>query len=264
MVTDLCVYFLNLDRHKIRFESMSKQLNQINVSWQRFVAVDALEASEEELDEYVDIEGPIPRMGKGARACTVGHFKIWKQFLETGSPVAFILEDDVLISKDFSVFIKEALKYKDKVDILNFNRQNSKGTYKKLVVSTVNPIKSEIFEAKKLLAPHYGTAGYMITREAAQKLINDVQRTNMPIDCLLFSPNVSKVSRDFRVYQTFPAMVEPNVDTFQTSIQTESVPEALSILKKIKRAYYEVNRVPWLLIQILLGRAEIKILNFLK
>lgn len=262
MVTDLCVYFLNLDRHSTRFKNMSRQLNQTNLTWQRFVAVDALEASEEELNEYVDAEGPIPRMGKGARACTVGHFKIWKQFLETEASVAFILEDDALISKNFSDFISEALKYTDKVDILNFNRQNSKGMNKKLVVSTVNPIKNEIFEAKKLLAPHYGTAGYMITREAASTLINDVKRTNMPIDCLLFSPNVSKVSRDFRVYQTFPAMVEPNIEAFQTSIQNEAVPEAISIFKKIKRAYYEVNRVPLLLLSILLGRAEVKILTF--
>jgi len=262
MVTDLCVYFLNLDRHEARFENMSKQLNQINVSWQRFSAVDALKASDEELNEYVDAEGPIPRMGKGARACTVGHFKIWKKFLETGASVAFILEDDALISKHFPEFMREALKYTDKVDILNFNRQNSKGVDKKLVVSAASPIKNKIFEAKKLLAPHYGTAGYMITRDAANRLVNEVKRTNMPIDCLLFSPNVSKVSRDFRVYQTFPAMVEPDIDAFQTSIQNEPVPEAISVCKKIKRAYYEVNRVPLLLLKILFGRAEIKVLTF--
>jgi|GEM_PF-5503485 len=262
MGDDSRIYFLNLNRHEARFKYMRTQLDGQGLSWERFIATDALEASEEELNEYTDAEGPIPRMGKGARACTVGHFKIWKHFLETGASAAFILEDDALLSKHFAEFVGEALRHTAEVDILNFNRQNSKGVHKKLVVSTANPIKNKLFEARQLLAPHYGTAGYMITREAAQRLVYEIKRTNMPIDCLLFSPNVSRVSREFRVYQTFPAMVQPDINAFQTSIQNEPVPQAISVFKKIKRAYYEVNRVPLLLLNIVLGRAKVKILNF--
>ena len=73
------IYFLNLDRHKDRFENLRNQLENRDLTWERIAAVDARQASEEELAEYTDPTGPISRMGAGARACTAGHFKIWKK-----------------------------------------------------------------------------------------------------------------------------------------------------------------------------------------
>ena len=164
------IYFLNLDRHKDRFENLRNQLENRDLTWERIAAVDARQASEEELAEYTDPTGPISRMGAGARACTAGHFKIWKKFLETDAPVAFILEDDVRVSGKLSAFVKAAANYSSQVDILNFNRQTSKREQKKLVISKINPLVDEFFEGKRLLGPHYGTAGYMITRNAAERL----------------------------------------------------------------------------------------------
>ncbi len=258
------IYFLNLDRHKERLENMRNQLNNLGLTWERFAAVDAQQAGKDTLGEYTDATGPIPRMGAGARACTVGHFKIWERFLATDAPVAFILEDDVRISKRFADFVKAASTYTSRVDILNFNRQDSRRTQKKLVVSKKEPIIDNLFQGKRLLGPHYGTAGYMITRDTAKRLCHQVGRTNLPIDHLLFNPNVSKFNRSSRVYQAFPAMVEPDIDRFQTGIQKESVPQSTHWLKKLSRAYYETNRIPFIIMQIMLGRAAIQILSFEK
>jgi len=257
------IYVLNLSRHTKRLESMRTQLKKQNLNWERFPAIDANYASEKELFEFTDPKGPIPRMGAGARACTCGHFKIWLHFLSTNAPVAFILEDDAILSKEFSNFITESERHVSQIEILNFNRQNSKGLHKKLVVSKKNVLSTSIFTAQKLLAPHYGTAGYMITRNAASILINNIKRTNMPIDHLLFNPNISKFSKNFNVYQSFPAFSEPNIQTFNTSIQDEMIPESFSLLNKIKRSYHEIRQVPLLIFQLLIKIAEIKILQFL-
>ena len=256
------IYILNLDRHKTRLQTLRQQLDNLGLSWERVAAVDAQQASEEELKEYTDATGPIPRMGAGARACTTGHFNIWKKFLETDASVAFILEDDVRISERFPAFIEAAARFSNEVDILNFNRQNSKREQKKLVVSKINPLIGDVFEGKRLLGPHYGTAGYMITRSAAERLCNQIKRTNVPIDHLLFNPNVSEFNKSSLIYQAFPAMVEPDVETFQTSIQNESIPLSNHWRKKLSRAYYETNRIPFLLGQYVLGRAAVQILDF--
>jgi len=256
------IYFLNLDRHKNRFENMRHQLDNLGLTWERITATDAQHASEKELAEYTDANGPIPRMGAGARACTVGHFRIWKQFLETDAPVAFILEDDIRISSRFPAFVKAATSYSSEVDILNFNRQDSKREHKNLVVSKVKPLIDDAFIGKRLLGPHYGTAGYMITRNAAELLYSQTKRTNVPIDHLLFNPNVSDFNKSSLIYQAFPAMVEPDVERFQTSIQDEIIPTSMHWRKKLSRAYYETNRIPSILGQYLLGRANIQILNF--
>jgi len=242
---------------------MRVQIEKQGLNWERFPAIDAKHTSETQLFEFTDPKGPIPKMGTGARACTSGHFKIWAHFLNTKAPVAFVLEDDATLSKEFSKFIIEAESYASQVDILNFNRQNSKGPNKKITVSRKNSLTGKIFSAQKLLAPHYGTAGYMITRSAASTLITKVKRTNMPIDCLLFSPNISRFSRDFKIYQSFPAFVEPNIQMFHTSIQDERIPSSGSLQNKIKRSYHEVNRIPLLLLHVLIKTAEIKILKFL-
>lgn len=258
------VYFLNLDRHSGRLENMVVQLNDLGLTWERVTAIDATKAKEEELNEYVDPIGPIPRMGAGARACTVGHFKIWETFLETEAPTAFVLEDDIKISNNFPAFLKFAVNISNCVDILNFNRQDSKNETKKLVVSRQSTLNSDEFVAKRLLSAHYGTAGYMITRSAAEKLCNQLKRTNVPIDHLLFNPNVSSYNRSARIYQAFPALVEPDVKKFRTSIQDEAIPESMKWHKKLIRTYYETNRIPSLLLQYLLGRAEIQTLDFEK
>ena len=256
------IYFLNLDRHKNRFEKLRAQLDNLYLTWERVAAVDAQQASEEELAEYTDPTGPIPRMGAGARACTVGHFKIWKKFLETDAPVAFILEDDVRVSEKLPAFIEAAATYSNKVDILNFNRQNSKHEQKKLIISKINPLIDDVFEGKQLLSQHYGTAGYMITRSAAERLCHKIKRTNVPVDHLLFNPNVSNFNKSSRIYQAFSAMVEPDVENFQTSIQGEVITSSINWRKKISRAYYETNRIPFIFGQLLLGRAEVQILYF--
>jgi len=256
------IYLLNLDRHKNRLKNAQKQLEQQNLSFERFAAIDARDAGEDILSEFTDKTGPIPRMGAGARACTVGHFNMWKQFLKTDARNAFILEDDIRISNSFAEFLVMATECSKDVDILNFNRQDSKRTLKKLVVSKKNNLTKTGFIAQSLLGPHYGTAGYMITRAAAEFLCYQVKRTNIPIDHLLFNPNVSKFNRSWRIYQTFPAFVEPDVAQFQTSIQKETVVASGRIGKRLLRAYYEINRVPFLATQILFGQAEIKPLRF--
>ena len=262
MNTKPVIYFLNLDRHKDRLDNMAAQLDALGLTWERVAAIDAALTTEGTLNAYVDAVGPIPRMGAGARACTVGHFKMWIKFLETDAPVAFILEDDVRISDKFPAFVKAALHYSNEVDILNFNRQNSMHEHKKLVVSKTKPITDDAFEGKRLLGPHYGTAGYMITRRTAERLCTQIKRTNVPIDHLLFNPNVSSFNRSSRIYQAFPAMVEPAMEKFQTSIQEESIPRSRAWHRKLMRAYYETNRIPAMGLQYLLGRVEIKVLKF--
>ena len=166
------------------------------------------------------------------------------------------------ISNKFPAFVKSALHYSNEVDILNFNRQNSMHEHKKLVVSKTKPITNDVFEGKRLLGPHYGTAGYMITRRTAERLCTQIKRTNVPIDHLLFNPNVSSFNRSSRIYQAFPAMVEPDGEKFQTSIQSEAIPRSQTWHRKLMRAYYETNRIPSMGLQYLLGRVDIKILKF--
>lgn len=260
----LCkTYVLNLDRHPERLAEIGRQLDAQDIEWQRFSAIDALSAEPETLDQFTDTVGPIPRMGAGARACTAGHFLIWEAFLASDATVAFILEDDARISSKFKDFMVQSIKLADKLDIVNFNRQAPKRKNKRLFVSKRSVFKHDVFTADRLLGPHFGTAGYMITRDAARYLINDIARTNVPIDHLLFNPNVSEFCRKARIFQTFPAFVRPSPEIFVTSIQKETVANAKSLSNRLRRGYYEINQAPKLLAGLIVGRIKMKTLEFL-
>lgn len=256
-------YVLNLDRHPERLAEIGRQLNAQNIDWQRFSAIDASSAPKKCLDQFTDATGPIPRMGAGARACTAGHFLIWKDFLSSGAQVAFILEDDARISSKFGAFMSESVSLADELDILNFNCQAKRHKEKRLLVARRSAYQLKLFTAERLLGLHFGTAGYMITRKTALHLIEDIARTNIPIDHLLFNPNVSEFCRKSRIFQAFPAFVRPTPETFATSIQKEKVPGARSWPNRLKRGYYEVNQAPRLIAGLVFRKVTIRALDFL-
>ncbi len=103
----------------------------------------------------------------------------------------------------------------------------------------------------------------MITRKAALHLIEGITRTNVPIDHLLFNPNVSEFCRKSRIFQAFPAMVRPTPEIFATSIQKENVPNARSWPNRLRRGYYEVNQAPRLIAGLVSRQVKVRTLDFL-
>jgi GR25 family glycosyltransferase involved in LPS biosynthesis len=86
------IYVINLDRRLDRWESVSKQLKDLNVEFTRVSAVDgkALE---------------IP----GWQACTMSHRKVLQEAQDIGLNNVLIFEDDVVFTKDFSERLSKAI-----------------------------------------------------------------------------------------------------------------------------------------------------------
>ncbi len=259
-MTSLSTYVLNLDRHPDRLAWMDEQLDGHGIEWVRFPAVDASKLSDEVLDTLVAPRGPIPRMPRGARACTAGHIAILKGFLETDAEYALVLEDDAVLAPSLAEDI-EALLTTGTFDLLNLNRQTPRGTEKRLVVRRRPALIAGDFAVHDLVGIHYGTAGYLISRDAAQVVLTLYSRPDLPIDHILFNPNVSKLFGRIRVQQLFPALVQPR-EGLVSSIQSEPVAEAGKLRRKLQRAWTEVAIAPRLLLGALIGFYMVKELSF--
>lgn len=237
---------LNLDRHTERLATLGAALDAQGITWSRFAAIDASNVSDEDLDRMVAVSGPIPRMPRGARACTAGHMKMLAQIADGPDDFTLILEDDAEVSPHLRTVLEDLLE-RGSFDILNLNRQApTKRPQKKLIVGSKARDFGESGEVRDLVGIHYGTAGYLVSRSAAGQIISVCPRPNMPIDHVLFNPNISPLFGRIRIEQLFPALVRPS-EGLTSSIQLAPVDEAASTRNRLKRAIAEIGIIPRLL-----------------
>ncbi|HSI40493.1 MAG TPA: glycosyltransferase family 25 protein [Xanthobacteraceae bacterium] len=119
-------------------------------------------------------------------ACVAGHMLVWRQFLASGFQHALVLEDDALPRPAFREVVRALLAVGMATDIVKLEGSSRRGTRKVLRTATVGGC-----ELVRSLRPSFGSAGYMITRKAAEQLLARIVHRGgrlMPIDDFLWSP----------------------------------------------------------------------------
>lgn len=255
----LKTYVLNLDKHDRRMQKMHDQLFETDLDWVRYPGIDASEVGDAFLDSFVARHGPIPRMPIGARACTAGHFQILKDFVTSKASHALILEDDAVISEKLAEDLPNLVSAAGD-GIINISRQIPTGSEKKLIVRS-NGLKVGSYYIPELAGIHYSGAGYTVDRNAAETLLEMFPYPNMPVDHILFNPNVSDIGKRVPVRQLFPALVRPR-ESLVSSIQTVPVDGSKKLRNRLKRAKAELSIAPRLLLGVVTGRYEILRLDF--
>lgn len=255
----LNTYVLNLERHAERLQAVAAQLDAQGIAWQRVAGIDAYAVSAAELDALAAKSGPIPRMPDTARACAAGHLQIIQAFLASDATHALILEDDAVIATDLGQALPDILETFG-AGILNISRQNPSGSVKRVVVGHKGQsCAGYAFHALKGI--HYTGGGYVVDRTAAELIVAQHAKPNMPIDHILFNPNVSDLFGRVKITQLFPAMVRPR-ENLASSIQSQQVDGAKTLRNKLKRAKTEISIAPRLLLGLALGRYQAKTLDF--
>lgn len=174
---DLAAWCINLDRATSRWEQMQPRLAALNLSVDRFSAVDG-RADPDRIAAVLD-EGAFRRnMGRPALAAEVGcylsHLAVWRRFLDTGKPVALVMEDDVVFHDDFLPALDAALAAIDRWDMLKLNRIRAK--------LPVRQGRAGQWNLNAYLGPATGFGAYLITRELAERLLPRMLPMRMPVD----------------------------------------------------------------------------------
>ncbi len=168
--TDLKTWLINLPRAIERRQRMDKQLAELPFGHTVFDGIDG-KAQEAELLARTDIQAFERNMGRkilaGGLGCYSSHLGVWSEFLESGYPVALVLEDDIVFHDDFVDAIDAALKIADEWDFLKLNCIRAKipipqGQIGKYTLNTY-------------VGPATGTGAYLIKREAAANLLPRMQ-----------------------------------------------------------------------------------------
>ncbi len=187
------VYVINLESRPDRREFMEVQCAERGVEFVRIVA-------HTENDAIVALrkDGGV---SAGELACTMSHMKALRTFLETDADAAVVLEDDAVLSRDFRELI--AHQFATAPDLVKLETRRLS-----VRVGRVRERVSNRYESRRLLSPHYGTCGYIVSRRLAKKALVELPQFRGPIDCYFFSER-GPVLFDEAVFQVVPGACVP-------------------------------------------------------
>ena len=175
----LPIVFINLDRDAKRRLRLVTALQQTPLKSQRFSAVWWADLSAEEMQrlysDAVNERQYYKPLRNGEKGCYASHIGAWQQLLASDAPALVVLEDDVRLKPQFTEVIHAIVALQEPWDMVKLlGREHEKvRSARTLVVGTSLVDYSRVPSM---------TAGYVISRAGATKLLTNRQPFGRPID----------------------------------------------------------------------------------
>ena len=223
------IWVINMDKSKERLEKITKNLNSLGLKFNRFSAVNGKELKETEINKVATPLCTNLLCNPGIIGCAQSHKEIWKKLLKDNKTDYYlILEDDAILSKKSVEIIK---KLETKIIEYSIDYINLYCNY-----TGCGFIKTEFqIDDYKFGKPIFPlcTAGYIITKKGAQKLLDDLEKTNYHID---FEISVNKIKGNFNYYASNKPIVTITDD--ETTLGKPNNTIISNILKWFGLNYY--------------------------
>lgn len=237
-------FVINLDSQPKRWKRMQKVSQLIGRS---FIRVAASKSSEFDGKSVFSPQLQRP-LSSGEMGCFHSHRRIWEMIANGPAPFAFIFEDDALISPRISK-LEEFLGKEDfSFDIIHLENPRKGEHFLSDTTSKDFLASAGLF---RLLSPAVGTAGLVISKAGAQKLL-DCQIPFAPVDEMMFS-KYSKIWKSLSIYQTNPVLVwqlddfESNLpSSLQSTIDNTTERRQFSMIANIKKLLIKIDYLAYL------------------
>ncbi|TKT79235.1 glycosyltransferase family 25 protein [Aquamicrobium sp. LC103] len=227
-------YLINLDRSDDRLLRMTAEFERIGLEFTRVPAVDGRSFAPERLYELMSEQRP---WAAPLTASEIGCFLSHKRCLELiavgADEYAAIFEDDVIFAQDARMLLNSDGWIPEDADVVKIETHRKK-------VLTDQPIscRDSRFSVARLCSGHILAAGYVVSRDAAQRLLDEMKIISVPIDHLLFNPSHGVFSK-LVIYQLLPALCIQSgvVSTIEAERQGsyERPPLGSRIVRELKR-----------------------------
>ncbi|SEM01954.1 glycosyltransferase family 25 protein [Acinetobacter sp. DSM 11652] len=183
----------------------------------------------------------LTKISEGELACALSHITVWKKALNDGLDYVAIFEDDIFLTENASLFLKDSSWLEQNIDILKIE------TFFERVILKKSKLSKEKHVISELKTDHFGAAGYILSKKAIKNILNYIQHltTLKPLDHILFSDLLKH--NDYIVYQLEPAIciqekvlkqeitLVSSLDAFRNNFKVPK--QMLSIDQKIKREF---------------------------
>ena len=176
----LRTFVINLRDATKRWTHMKEALDKVDLGYTRIDAVLGKNL-EEPIDEFNERRFNVltgKHKNYGEIGCYLSHIKALKEFLESGSDYALILEDDVNLPDHLPELITEAITHSQHWDLLRLSSSRD-GQYIKIANMSSD---SELVYNTRVLK---NTGAYVINRKAAKACVDKMLPMCLPYDVAL-------------------------------------------------------------------------------
>ena len=200
------IHYLNLEIATERREWMECQARILDLDMRRVEAINAKIISDEDIARLKIPEAPGSVNLHAVLAVTLGHRNIWKIIAESDDPYCCVLEDDVVLSENSKAILSDLRWIPDDADIVKIETNFAPILGRRPPPTCyIDNIANRKFLVRKLVERHLGMAGYIIGRDACEKLLRTDGFDRNHIDLLLFCPKY-RIRSDLNIYQIEPAL----------------------------------------------------------
>jgi len=208
---------INLDRPSDRLAHTTAEFARMEVAFERIAAVDARQRPDLQDMPLRAKRKTAMRMADAEIACLLSHRACWAVIAAGDDAYGAIFEDDLVFSEKAGALLADAGWIPADADIVKLETffQRTKVALRRIAVG-------HGFSAGRLHGVHIGSAGYILSRQAARALVDATMEIGIPVDHVLFNPALETASSKV-IYQLWPALCAQEQFMGQGTVQFPSL-----------------------------------------
>ncbi|EJF90316.1 glycosyltransferase family 25 protein [Bartonella tamiae] len=195
------LYVINLKRSPKRLARLQTVFSKMGLDFTRVDAVDGQELSASYCDAMTKEKKWEKPLTRGEVACFLSHKKALQKIADGDEEYAAIFEDDIVFSSDAKEFLLDRKWIPKSADIIKIETDG-----KKVWLGPRKKINNE-HNIARLKSRHIMAAAYIISQQAAKKLVKKMDNVTAPFDHFLFNPDYG-VFENFEMWQLDQAIAK--------------------------------------------------------
>jgi glycosyl transferase family 25 len=179
MINQIKVIVISLKNDHFRRKHIIHELTKLNLKFNFFFAKKGSELNRKERSLYCAkkaFENENRYLSLDEISCSISHFKIYKNILKYNYKYTLVLEDDVIINKNFLNLLNNLNKFPKNWELVNFYS----GAKQRILR---NPLYKNYYITQFLEMPNK-TCAYLLKKKAAKTLIKYALPIRYPADGL--------------------------------------------------------------------------------
>lgn len=251
-------YVISLSNESQRRKHIHTEFTKEGLVFEFFDAITPITLSSTALDLGITVDKT--DLHPNEISCILSHVCLWKKAVDEKLDYIAIFEDDIYLGNSAQFFLKNSQWISEQCEIVKLET-----LYRKVFLSRKDePLTLENKrELVVLNGPHMGAGGYILSRRAAESLIDFTARLSelIPIDHIIFRAYPEESHQ--KIYQLSPALCIQ--DVILTDGET-NFPSSLEEVRNIRKGEIKVKKKLSLRAkaQRELGRPFLQILSFIQ
>lgn len=194
-------YVISLKNATKRRTHILNEFGKHDIAFEFFDAITPTDINK--LANKFDINLDNSPLSDGEKGCLLSHMSLWQKAIDNKLNYIGIFEDDIYLGNNASLFLNNN-HWLSGIDILKLEMFDTIRYMHSHKIPTINHR-----HLRQLKEEHLGTAGYILSNQAAYHLMTYVKHKDnldYPVDNIIFDRLIKQKNIDMPVYQLIPAI----------------------------------------------------------